>query len=374
MRDYFVQRSVASGISRGGNRLAAVALTGHMCDITMGMVLVPISRHSALASFFKMSVSTTLTNHMLTAYTLFILVLIHAFLYVSWVPVFNSLSNGLRMVIPVLNPTYLYNEVWPGSHSSLGIWRASLIFTGIVAVIIMAALSITTLPAVRKKHFNLFYFTHLFSIAMVVIICLHASTMFYCTAPGLAMWFLDWGMRIYELRKVLDGDITTIGNGWYWHVCRHDSQAQPNEQQCRDPSPSITTYRLFLPLPSRPLLHPPRRLLHPRTPPFHNHNPPRLQKLRNPPPRRRLPYPIPLPQTHPPNPTCSRRPQPRSLGRSTTPTARQESPHPQYPMDRQARRPRRQGARSQSLAVKNRPQTTPAGHSTIPQNPHSRPP
>lgn len=221
LRDYFVQRSSAGGVHRGGNRLAAVALTGHMCDITMGMVLVPISRHSALASFFKLSVSTTLTNHMLTAYTLFILVLLHAFLYVSWVPVFNSLSDGLRMVIPVLNPTYLYNETWPGNQSSLGIWRASLIFTGIVAVVIMAALSVTTLPAVRSKHFNLFYFTHLFSIVMVIIICLHASTMFYCTAPGLAMWFLDWGMRIYELRKVLDGEITTIGNGWYWYAFLH---------------------------------------------------------------------------------------------------------------------------------------------------------
>jgi len=218
LRDYFVQRSIAGGIHRGGNRLAAVALTGHLCDITMGMVLVPISRHSALASFFKLSVSTTLTNHMLTAYTLFTLVLIHAFLYVAWVPVFNSLSNNSRMIIPVLNPTYLYNEVWPGNQDSLGIWRASLIFTGITAVIIMAALSVTTLPRVRSKHFNLFYFTHLFSIVMVIIICLHASTILYCTAPGLAMWFLDWGMRIYELRKVLDGDITTIGNGWYWYA------------------------------------------------------------------------------------------------------------------------------------------------------------
>lgn len=215
LRDYFVDRSVASGISSGGNRLAAIALTGHVCDITMGMVLIPISRHSALASFFKLSVSTTLTNHMLTAYMLFILVLLHGFLYISWVPVFNSLSDGLRMAIPVLNPTYLYHETWPGNTSSLGIWRASLIFTGITASTIMVAIFVTTLPAVRSKHFNLFYFTHLLGIVMVIIICLHASTIFYCTAPGLAMWFLDWGMRLHELRRLLDGDISTIGNGWY---------------------------------------------------------------------------------------------------------------------------------------------------------------
>lgn len=222
LRDYFVDRGVAEGIDHGGRRLAAVALTGHVCDITMGMVLLPISRHSALASFFKIAVSTTLTFHMLAAYTLFLLVIVHGLLYASWVPIFNSLSTRLQMVIPVLNPTYLYQETWPGNQTSLGLWRASLIFTGMFAAMIMAAIFITTLPAIRSKHFNLFYFTHLLAIVMVIIICLHASTMFYCTAPGLAMWTLDWGMRLYELRRVLDGDITTIGNGWYWSANPND--------------------------------------------------------------------------------------------------------------------------------------------------------
>ena len=218
LRDYFVQRGEDGGVYAGNARLAAVALTGHVCDITLGMILIPISRHSALASFFKLSVSTTLAFHMLTAYTLFTLVLLHGFLYVSWVPTYNRLSDKLRMVFPVLNPTYLYNETWPGNTSSLGIWRASLIFTGLFTSIIMCMIFVTTLPKIRGKNFNLFYFTHLLSIPAVIIICLHASTMLYCTAPGLAMWLLDWGMRLYELRKTLDSKVISIGNGWYWYV------------------------------------------------------------------------------------------------------------------------------------------------------------
>ena len=220
LRDYFVERGRTKGILKGNQTLAAVALVGHLCDVTMGMVLIPISRHSALASFFSLSVSTTLTFHMVTAYTLFALVLIHAFLYVSWVPVFQSLSKQLRMVFPVLNPTYLYDETWPGNSDSLGIWRASLIFTGIFAAAIMGLISITTLPKIRSKHFDLFYYTHLLIIAAVVVICLHASTVFYCAAPGLFMWVLDWGMRLYELRQELDGKIASIGNGWYWYYHR----------------------------------------------------------------------------------------------------------------------------------------------------------
>jgi len=216
LRDYFVERGRTNGVFEGSQTLAAIALVGHFCDVTMGMVLIPISRHSALASFFSVSVSTALTFHMITAYTLFALVLIHGFLYVSWVPVFNSLSDQLRMVFPVLNPTYLYDETWPGNQDSLGVWRASLIFTGIFFATIMALISITTLPVVRLKHFNLFYYTHLLVIAAVIVICLHASTVFYCAAPGLFMWVLDWGMRLYELRQKLDSRVFSIGNGWYW--------------------------------------------------------------------------------------------------------------------------------------------------------------
>ena len=215
LRDYFVDRGSENGVSAGNHRLAAIALTGHFCDVTMGMVLLPISRHSALASFFKLSVSTTLAFHMVTAYTLFTLVLIHGFLYVSWVTVFNTFSGTLRRVYPVLNPTYLYHETWPGNTTSLGVWRASLVFTGLFTAIIMCLILITTLPKVRQRHFNIFYFTHLTVIVAVIVICLHASTMFYCTSPGLVLWLLDWGMRVYELRKAVDAKVSTIGNGYY---------------------------------------------------------------------------------------------------------------------------------------------------------------
>ncbi len=216
LRNYFNQRGLNGGVWSGNGRLAAIALTGHMCDVTMGMVIIPISRHSALASFFKISVATTLAFHMITAYALFTLVLAHGFLYVSWIPVFEKLSTSSRMVFPILNPTYLYHETWPGNSSSLGVWRASLIFTGITATFVFLLIFITTLPFIRHRHFNLFYFTHLLVVVAIVVICLHASTMFYCTGPGLAMWLLDLLMRLYDLWTPVDGNIKALGKGWYW--------------------------------------------------------------------------------------------------------------------------------------------------------------
>jgi len=134
---------------------------------------------------------------------------------VSWIPVFHSLSATLRQVYPVLNPTYYYHQVWPGNHGSLQIWRASLVFTGLVTLLIMIAIAITTLPGVRRNHFNIFYFTHLTIVFAVIIVCLHASTMWYCTSPGLVLYMVDWSLRLYELRQQVEGKVTTIGNGYY---------------------------------------------------------------------------------------------------------------------------------------------------------------
>ena len=212
LRDYFQEQG--EGLP-GNNIVAAVALTGHLADVTMGMVLLPVSRHSALVSFFQLSPTTVYTFHMTQAYMLFGLVLTHGSLYAAWATLYNQDRDLFRHFLPALNPTYQYNEVWPGNTSALGTWRASLIFTGIISTLIMMAIFLTSFPIVRRKHFNFFYFTHLLGIVAVVIICLHASTMLYCTLPGLSMWLQDWSMRAFELREKLNGRLSTLGNGWY---------------------------------------------------------------------------------------------------------------------------------------------------------------
>ena len=226
LQEYFVSRGLDGSMKDGNRPLAAIALTGHFCDVTMGMVLLPVTRNSALASFFRLSASTTFAFHMIQAYVLFALVLTHGFIYASWVAVYNHNEQLARLVFPVLNPTYLYHEVWPGNISSLGVWRASLIFTGLLTTLIFLAIFSTTFPVIRRKHFNLFYFTHLLGIVAVVIICLHASTMLYCTAPGLVMWVVDWWMRLYELSDKVDSTLTAVGKGWFWSAA---------SSQCRLP-------------------------------------------------------------------------------------------------------------------------------------------
>ena len=252
---------------------------------------------------------------MIQAYVLFALVVIHGLLYASWVAIYNQARKSTHrsiLVFPVLNPTYLYHEVWPGNQSSLGIWRASLIFTGLTTSSIMLAVFVTTFPVIRRKHFNVFYFTHLVTIIAVVVICLHASTMFYCAAPGLAMWTLDWGMRIYELSGKMESTLVAVGKGWfcltvplprnrressflsYMFLIHHTfglarlalgvkELPGPVPRLQYDPkrdflTPKSSSRGLRMSLSACPFSHTPCRIIYTRNPPFHNHYAPGLRE------------------------------------------------------------------------------------------------
>ena len=47
LQDYFVDRGQQGGVIGGNHALAAIALTGHYADVTMGMVLLPVSRYAS---------------------------------------------------------------------------------------------------------------------------------------------------------------------------------------------------------------------------------------------------------------------------------------------------------------------------------------
>ena len=101
-----------------------------------------------------------------------------------------------------------------------------------------------------------------------------------------------------------------------------------------------------MPLPTRPLLHPPRQLLHPRAPPFHHNHPPRIHKQRHSPLGLHLPNPIPLPQTR--SPTTM--PTPLHLSPSPPPPPppppRQKDPNTKRAMDSETGQPGRHSRRT----------------------------
>ena len=89
--------------------------------------------------------------------------------------------------------------------------------TGVISFILILVVLITSLPAIRRRSYNAFYFIHvIFAVAILILTCLHASTNFYFLLPGIFLWVGDWIWRSFNsLRKTQDVALENAGGGWY---------------------------------------------------------------------------------------------------------------------------------------------------------------
>lgn len=179
------------GMNESAGLNAAISLTGQWAAMSLGLALTPVSRHSALGSFFKLTFSGTQAFHMMVSYLLITLVLLHALLYIYWAGYWKTWPIDKQALFPVYNPTYNADEVYPGNKTAMGRYRATLVFSGGVAAFIMLMIALTSIRIVRRKWFKVFYWVHAMSLLAIFIAALHSSTLFYCIAPGVFMWLLD---------------------------------------------------------------------------------------------------------------------------------------------------------------------------------------
>lgn len=89
-----------------------------------------------------------------------------------------------------------------------------------LAFILTLAIAITALPSLRRRNYNVFYYTHMLcSIAVFITVSFHASTDFYFLLPGLFLWMVDWTWRIFKgdtgLGRKVDATVLGAGGGWY---------------------------------------------------------------------------------------------------------------------------------------------------------------
>ena len=100
-------------------------------------------------------------------------------------------------------------------------WYYATLPTGMFGFLLMITILITSLPALRRKSYNAFYYVHVIcSFWIFVALSVHASTDFYFLVPGLALWIVDWGWRLFRgtsggLGKKVVGTLENAGEGWY---------------------------------------------------------------------------------------------------------------------------------------------------------------
>ncbi|KAK3116339.1 hypothetical protein LTR53_003416 [Teratosphaeriaceae sp. CCFEE 6253] len=215
--DFWGLRADPLGWTDAKIRLAVTGVLGHHADILIRLVIIPVGRHSLLAEGFNLHQGTLLFAHKLVAYLMVVASLTHGVAYFTFVGAYKAskVNSAREEAFSVDNPTLTLS----GSRQR-GHWYSATFPTGVLATILMLAITITALPTLRRRNYNVFYYTHVScSLLIFIAVSFHASTDFYFLLPGLLLWTADWAWRIFRgdsgLGCKVDATIRCVGGGWY---------------------------------------------------------------------------------------------------------------------------------------------------------------
>ncbi|TKA62935.1 hypothetical protein B0A55_12313 [Friedmanniomyces simplex] len=221
--------------------------------------MIPVGRNTLIGRTFHLHTSTLLFAHKLLAYAFFVGALVHGITYYSFVASLISASAASQSEFVVDNPTVSVAESATGGPLS------NLVLpTGVFSFALTLVVTVTSLPALRRKNFNTFYFIHVIFVAIILILtCIHASTNFYFLLPGVLLWVADWVWRVRNsLVTRTEAVVENAGNGWVRVRLRseHARSASDGEKgagaMSSSTTPVLATYYINFPRISKVELHP----------------------------------------------------------------------------------------------------------------------
>ncbi|KAF5688572.1 hypothetical protein FDENT_4792 [Fusarium denticulatum] len=197
-------------------QLTITGVAGHYADVLLGLLIIPVSRNSLVGQVFSVHHGRLLFAHRLISYLFSIAVAAHGITYIVYAT--DGSSEGDKAKEEALatgNPTMTLSESKQRSS-----WFVQTTYTGIAAFLPILAVLVTSLPYIRRQHYNLFYYTHVIcGIIIFVASCIHASTDFYLLLPGLLLWIGDWVRRVFfgETNGLSTKTVATLDNmGGNW--------------------------------------------------------------------------------------------------------------------------------------------------------------
>lgn len=170
-----------------------VRAMGWTSTLSLACASIPVSRHSVLLYAFGMSFERAIMIHRVMGRFAILMVTIH-FLAILAEPMYQPFALTTPLVLP-------YKV-----DLSLGFW----------AFVCMLVMFVTTLPPVRRKFFELFYYIHHLFIVVWILAILHNSALVHqlTLIVPIGLWFLDRLVRFYRgrLRRFELVSATTLGN------------------------------------------------------------------------------------------------------------------------------------------------------------------
>ncbi|ORY45583.1 hypothetical protein BCR33DRAFT_716248 [Rhizoclosmatium globosum] len=157
-------------------------VSGDALAVLMGFVMIPVSKNSFLATFFDLPYTAMARVHIWIGRVIW------------WLTVFHTVDGIMKYVLNNRDPLNMIrvpkNPEW-GDHDFVGV-------TGIVATAALLIITLTSLDFVRRKYFNVFFYTHFLVFIFILFAYFHASNCIYYILPGLFMYTVDGFMRLYS--------------------------------------------------------------------------------------------------------------------------------------------------------------------------------
>ncbi|KAF4997981.1 hypothetical protein FGRMN_3501 [Fusarium graminum] len=197
-------------------QLTVAGVTGHYADILLGLLLLPVSRNSFLGKAFSLQQNRLLFAHKAVSYLFSSIVIIHGVSYMLHANESSKSNDKSRdEAFATGNPALTLAESKERSS-----WFSITYYVGIAAILPVLIILATSIPWIRRRHYNLFYFSHVILGTLTLIASsLHASTNFYLLLPGLLLWITDWIRRLFfgeagGLASKVPATLEFAENGW----------------------------------------------------------------------------------------------------------------------------------------------------------------
>ena len=181
---------------KGGDTIAIETFArtlGQLGNLVLGLVLLPVSRNSIWTHVFGIPWEASMGTHVFMGYAFLVIGVLHMF---SWWITFYKIGGCDGHVDPpdcrkssFPHDLYSVPSIYNGDNFTIPLIEFAFFLT-------LICMGIFAYERVRRKHFELFYWSHHIFLFLVPSVLLHAANAWIFVALGLFLWVVDRMVRI----------------------------------------------------------------------------------------------------------------------------------------------------------------------------------
>ncbi|KAK9914303.1 hypothetical protein M0R45_038089 [Rubus argutus] len=174
---YNMHMKPVAGLKEWEAKLRSVSLrlglTGNIC---LAFLFFPVTRGSSILALFGLTSESSIKYHIWLGHLSMILFAAHAVGYITFWAITHQMAQMLE---------------W----SNTGVSNVA----GEIAIVVAMAMWVTSMPRVRRKMFEVFFYTHYLYVLYIFFYVLHAGASFFCMIlPGIFLFIIDRYLRFLQ--------------------------------------------------------------------------------------------------------------------------------------------------------------------------------